>query len=135
LQVDFPARRRPTTKLCPCWRAIFFFFFFFSSSPQECTSFNLYSVENLTRAEDGLEHVVDADEMVWRWAKPASPYRKSGWWYSTVDEAVTDGVWNAGRGFLLLIEKVGTWTKKAMFEGGRKPIMILSNETLERNGF
>lgn len=91
-----------------------------SSLSQECKSLNLYTIETLTRGENGLEDVVDADEMVWKWAKPASPYRTTGFWHTTVEEAVTDGVWNAGRGFLLLAEKVGKCQKKAMFEGGRE---------------
>jgi hypothetical protein len=94
-----------------------------SSSPKELASLKLYSIEVLTRAEDALANS-DADEIVWKWTKPTSPYRTSGFWCSTIEEAVVDGVWNAGRGFLMLVEAVGKGKKNGMFKGEKKMVII-----------
>jgi hypothetical protein len=104
------------------------------SSPLALTRLDLYSMEVLTRAENGLEDI-DADRVVWKWAKPNSPYRTRGRWCPTIDEAVEDGIWSAGKGLMLLAEKVSVGKKNAMFQNGRKPVSILSNEAFERERF
>lgn len=98
----------------------------FSSSSQESTKLDLYSVEVRTRAEDGLNDT-GLEEMVWKWAKPNSPYQKGGCWCSTIEEVVADGVWGAG--------KVEKWKKEVMFQGGSKPVTILSDEEFENRRY
>jgi hypothetical protein len=105
-----------------------------SSSSQESTKLDLYSVEVRNRAEDGLNDT-GLEEMVWKWAKPNSPYQKGGCWCSSIEEVVADGVWGAGKGFLLLVEKVEKWKKEVMFQGGRKPVTILSDEEFENRRY
>ncbi|KAH8809418.1 hypothetical protein F5884DRAFT_753904 [Xylogone sp. PMI_703] len=96
---------------------------------------DFYIIEVLTRAEDGLENCSGADEMVWKWIKPESPYRKDGFWCGTAGEAIYDGVWNAGRGFRLLVENVGSMKKRTMCcNGGRSPA-IMSDEHVQRYAY
>lgn len=84
---------------------------------EETAELRLYSMEIGTRAEDALA-VANADAMVWNWAKPDSPYLTQGSWYATLDEAVVDGAWRAGRGFSISVEVVGEDGKISMFEPG-----------------
>lgn len=96
------------------------------SAEQESARVKLYSIEVLTRVEDAFANG-NVDEMVWKWTKPSSPYlryRPMGWWYSTIEEAVTDWVWTAGTGIQLLMEAVGKEKKEFMLEGGKKPLII-----------
>ncbi|KAL2256524.1 hypothetical protein VTK26DRAFT_1534 [Humicola hyalothermophila] len=41
---------------------------------------------------------------MWKWAKPDSAYwRKTGSWKATIQEALDDGEWNAGKGLKLFV--------------------------------
>lgn len=84
---------------------------------EETVELRLYSIELGTRVEDALA-VANADSLVWNWAKPDSPYLTQGSWYGTLDEAVVDGAWRAGRGFSISVEVVGEEGKMRMFEPG-----------------
>jgi hypothetical protein len=44
--------------------------------------------------------------LVWKWAKPQSAYRKSGAWEMTLEKAVIDGEWSAGKGMVILVKSV-----------------------------
>ncbi len=59
----------------------------------------------------GAERAVDRGEVVWRWSKPGSAYRKSGRWGRDLKTVLEEGEWSAGRGFGLLV--------KGAEEGGR----------------
>jgi hypothetical protein len=85
------------------------------SASLERADLKLSSIEIVTRAEDGLS-ASDEDEMVWNWVKPGSLYLTKGSWYRTLNEAVVDGVWRAGMGFLIAVEVVGKERKSHMFE-------------------
>lgn len=84
---------------------------------EDMAELRLYSIDVGTRAEDALA-VGNADAMVWNWAKPDSLYLTQGSWYATLDEAVVDGAWRAGRGFSISVEVVGAEGKIRMFEPG-----------------
>lgn len=93
------------------------------SSSNEATSPNLYSIEALSRTENAFKDG-DADELIWKWAKPTSPYMKHGHWCFTIEEAIRQGVWNTGRGFILFGEKVGKQRKEILFQDGRIPVTL-----------
>lgn len=39
---------------------------------------------------------------IWKWAKPESVYRKTGFWEPELGHALEDGEWNGGKGLTLL---------------------------------
>lgn len=86
-------------------------------APQDPVELQLYSVEIATRTEDGLADG-NVAAMVWNWTKPTSLYLPRGTWSATVSEAVVDGVWRAGMGFALEVEKVGEEGRTDMFKRG-----------------
>jgi hypothetical protein len=83
----------------------------------DAAELQLFSVEVATRAEDGLADG-NVAAMVWNWAKPTSLYLPRGTWSATVSEAVVDGVWRAGMGFVVQVERVGEEGRRDMFKRG-----------------
>jgi hypothetical protein len=43
---------------------------------------------------------------IWKWAKPSSPYRQSGFWETGLERVVEDGEWSAGKNLTLLVRGV-----------------------------
>jgi hypothetical protein len=68
------------------------------------TQVQLFGLEALRESDDGW--FSPGGKLVWKWAKPQSAYRKSGAWETTLEKAVIDGEWSAGKGMVVLVKSV-----------------------------
>lgn len=59
---------------------------------------------------------------VWKWIKPGSPYRTTGFWEAELDKVLEDGEWNAGKELVLLVRGVSEEKLQSARAGGRKII-------------
>lgn len=58
------------------------------------------------RREDDDGWLVPDGKLMWKWVKPQSVYRKSGAWETTLEKAIVDGEWSAGKGMVILVKSV-----------------------------
>jgi hypothetical protein len=61
----------------------------------------------ITVLSDMPETIISASSCpIWKWAKPSSPYRQSGFWETGLERVVEDGEWSAGKNLTLLVRGV-----------------------------
>lgn len=52
---------------------------------------------------DESGHLVpEGRKLLWRWAKPHSQYRRSGFWDYSLTKVLVDAEWNAGKGIFIM---------------------------------
>lgn len=68
------------------------------------TQVQLFSIKVLRENDGGW--LVPENKLMWKWVKPQSIYRKSGSWETTLEKAVVDGEWSAGKGMVILVQSI-----------------------------
>ncbi|CAG5178259.1 uncharacterized protein ALTATR162_LOCUS8611 [Alternaria atra] len=64
--------------------------------------------------------------LLWKWAKPHSQYRKSGFWDYSLTKVLMDAEWNAGKGVLILVKAVEEQEYERVMKGETKTDVIFS---------
>lgn len=69
---------------------------------ENATQVQLFGVKVLRESDDGW--LLPDRRLMWKWVKPRSAYRKSGAWEATLEKAVVDGEWSAGKEIVILVK-------------------------------
>ncbi|KAH6155926.1 hypothetical protein HBI68_148750 [Parastagonospora nodorum] len=77
---------------------------FAEQQAKDATQVQLFSIKVLRENNDGW--LVPNTKLMWKWVKPQSAYRTSGAWESTLEKAVIDGEWSAGKELVILVKSV-----------------------------
>jgi hypothetical protein len=78
-------------------------------------------VFSITVFGDESGNLVQKDcRLLWKWIKPQSPYRKSGFWDHKLTQVLMDAEWTAGKDVVLLAKGVGEEEYDRVVKGEKK---------------
>lgn len=74
-----------------------------SHQSADATEVHLLSFKVFCKDNDWL---VPDMKLVWKWVKPQSVYRTSGFWETTLEKVFVDAEWSAGTGISIVVKSV-----------------------------
>ncbi|CAN9308141.1 unnamed protein product [Alternaria alternata] len=79
---------------------------------------NILSITIL--GDESGDLVPEGCKLLWRWTKPHSQYRKSGFWDYSLTKVLVDAEWNAGKGISILVKAVEEEEYDRVLQGEKK---------------
>ena len=70
--------------------------------------------------DESGELVPEGHMLLWKWAKPQSQYRKTGFWGHSLTQVLVDAEWNTGKGVTIYVKPVEEEEYEKVLKGEKK---------------